>query len=752
MPTLPLTSNNSVSGTWSPSAIDNQASGNYIFTPTAGQCTDNFTLNVTITNPITPTFAIANTFCKNAIVPTLPTTSNNGISGNWSPSVIDNQASGSYVFTPTSGQCADNFTLNVTITNPTIPTFTIGNTFCKNAVVPVLPATSNNGFSGTWSPNIIDSQASNNYIFTPNAGQCADNFTLNVTVTNPLTPTFTIANTFCKNAIVPTLPTTSNNGISGNWSPSVIDNQASGSYVFTPTSGQCADNFTLNVTITNPTIPTFTIGNTFCKNAVVPVLPATSNNGISGTWSPNVIDNQASDTYVFTPTSGQCADNFTLNVTITNPLTPTFTITNNFCKNAVVPVLPSTSNNSVSGTWSPNVIDNQASSNYIFTPTAGQCATTFTLNVTITNPTTPTFTIANSFCKNAIVPTLTLTSNNIISGSWSPNVIDNQISGSYVFTPTAGQCASTFTLNVIIANPTTPTFAIANNFCKNAVVPTLPATSNNIISGSWSPNVIDNQISSNYIFTPTAGQCADNFTLNVSIVVPSISYAYVSICINDLGVGTTTILNTNLSTSNFIINWTKDNAIVATNQSNILVSDKSIYQATATNIITGCVSIFNYNVIEINPLTYEIVVGEDFSQNQNISVITSGGSGQYEYSFDNQPFQSESTFYAQDGGDILVKIRDLNKCYEVSKLATIWQYPRFFTPNNDGFNDFWKIKSNKTIIIDIFDRYGKLIKQLKTNDSWDGTFNNAALPATDYWFVVYYNENKTFKSHFALKR
>ena len=85
-------------------------------------------------------------------------------------------------------------------------------------------------------------------------------------------------------------------------------------------------------------------------------------------------------------------------------------------------------------------------------------------------------------------------------------------------------------------------------------------------------------------------------------------------------------------------------------------------------------------------------------------------------------------------------------------MVTIWQFPRFFTPNNDGFNDFWKIKTNKTIIVDIFDRYGKLIKQLKTNDNWDGTFNNAALPATDYWFVVYYNENKTFKSHFALKR
>ena len=82
-----------------------------------------------------------------------------------------------------------------------------------------------------------------------------------------------------------------------------------------------------------------------------------------------------------------------------NLIIPTFTITNNFCKNAVVPVLPSTSNNGIAGTWSPSIIDNQASNNYVFTPTAGQCASAFTLNVTITNPITPTFTIGNTFCK-----------------------------------------------------------------------------------------------------------------------------------------------------------------------------------------------------------------------------------------------------------------------------------------------------------------------------------------------------------------
>ena len=61
-------------------------------------------------------------------------------------------------------------------------------------------------------------------------------------------------------------------------------------------------------------------------------------------------------------------------------------------------------------------------------------------------------------------------------------------------------------------------------------------------------------------------------------------------------------------------------------------------------------------------------------------------------------------------------------------------------------------------LIYIFDRYGKLLKQLSPLGSgWDGTFNGKPLPATDYWFTVKYEEPgteiiKTFRAHFSLKR
>ncbi|OYX82193.1 MAG: hypothetical protein B7Y83_15560 [Flavobacteriales bacterium 32-34-25] len=82
-------------------------------------------------------------------------------------------------------------------------------------------------------------------------------------------------------------------------------------------------------------------------------------------------------------------------------------------------------------------------------------------------------------------------------------------------------------------------------------------------------------------------------------------------------------------------------------------------------------------------------------------------------------------------------------------------YPKFFTPNNDGYNDTWTIdfaylKPNTGIRI--FDRYGKLLKVLLPDSSWNGQFNNQPLPATDYWFIVTRANGQEYKGHFSLKR
>ena len=83
-------------------------------------------------------------------------------------------------------------------------------------------------------------------------------------------------------------------------------------------------------------------------------------------------------------------------------------------------------------------------------------------------------------------------------------------------------------------------------------------------------------------------------------------------------------------------------------------------------------------------------------------------------------------------------------------------YPKFFTPNGDGYNDYWKIKFSENepnLTIKIFDRYGKLLKHLGMNSlGWDGKYLGKDVPSSDYWFVVTRENGKELKGHFSLKR
>src|SRR6185369_13809903 len=259
-------------------------------TPTAGQCATTATFTVTVNPNVTPVFSFGTSLiiCAGGSVPALPTTSTNGVTGTWNPSVVDNQNSGVYTFTPTAGLCALSTTFTVTVNPNIVPTFSFGTTLtiCAGGTVPALPTTSNNGTTGTWNPSVVNNQNSGTYTFTPTAGQCAVPTTFTVTVNPNVTPTFSFGTslTICAGGSVPTLYSPSDNGITGTWSPATVSNQNSGTYTFTPSAGQCALPTTFTVTV-NPNItPTFSFGTslTICAGGSVPALPNTSTNGING--------------------------------------------------------------------------------------------------------------------------------------------------------------------------------------------------------------------------------------------------------------------------------------------------------------------------------------------------------------------------------------------------------------------------------------------------------------------------------------
>ncbi|MEO8403486.1 MAG: hypothetical protein ABI480_02785, partial [Chitinophagaceae bacterium] len=247
-----------------------------------------------------------------------------------------------------------------------VPTFISIAPFCAGSTAPVLPASSINGLNGTWSPAVVNNQSSGNYTFTPTGGQCAVATTITITVIPKAIPSFSFgtSTTICAGAIVPSLPNTSTNSITGTWNPATVDNQNSGVYTFTPTAGLCAAPASFTVTVTPNTTPVFNIGSglTICAGATVPSLPVTSTNGVNGTWSPSVIDNQNSGTYTFTPGTGQCATTTTFDVIVNPNNIPLFSFPGTtICAGETVPVLPTTSTNGITGTWSPSVISNQSS-------------------------------------------------------------------------------------------------------------------------------------------------------------------------------------------------------------------------------------------------------------------------------------------------------------------------------------------------------------------------------------------------------
>lgn len=355
------------------------------FTFSDGTNTVTFVGGVPLSDPIFfPTFNPFPPICAGDPPPSLPGTSNNGFPGTWNPGVVNNQTSGQYTFTPNPGTCALPVTISIVVNPKTEPVFPFGTgmVICNNGSVPLLSNTSTNGITGTWNPAVVDPTRSATYTFTPTTTGCVTGTTFTLVVNPTITPSFSLGagSSICPDAQAPVLPTTSANGITGTWNPAIVDNKNSGTYTFTPDPGQCAIPAVYTQTV-NPIIPpVFTNLNTapvmICAGGTPPVLPATSDNGITGTWSPAVVSNTKSDTYTFTPASDPCAPKATVTVTVNPVITPEFSFgsSQSVCINATPPALPTASTNGITGTWSPATVDNQTSATYTFTPDAGQCA------------------------------------------------------------------------------------------------------------------------------------------------------------------------------------------------------------------------------------------------------------------------------------------------------------------------------------------------------------------------------------------
>lgn len=212
-------------------------------------------------------------------------------------------------------------------------------------------------------------------------------------------------------------------------------------------------------------------------------------------------------------------------------------------------------------------------------------------------------------------------------------------------------------------------------------------------------------------------------------------------------------------TSDYTYIWTKDNKVLVGESGPTLDVNAAGNYTVEVATLLGCSRTRKIKVTASDIAKIASIEIVDLSETNTVTVNVTG-QGQYEYSLDESsgPFQLSNFFTSVPSGIHEVFINDINGCGTVSKTISVIGVPKYFTPNGDGYNDYWNVKgintnfnSNSTIYI--YDRYGKLLKQvIPTSQGWDGTFNGTPLPGDDYWFTIKLEDGRETKGHFSLKR
>ncbi|WP_283641546.1 T9SS type B sorting domain-containing protein [Mesonia mobilis] len=201
---------------------------------------------------------------------------------------------------------------------------------------------------------------------------------------------------------------------------------------------------------------------------------------------------------------------------------------------------------------------------------------------------------------------------------------------------------------------------------------------------------------------------------------------------------------------------------------------QEIWVRVEDEVFTNCyaVSSFELDAYTDAPPSFEVERSSlNFGEEHVITITNVSGIGIYEFSIGNGNWQliddanPSISFTVEGGGQFTVTGRHTEGCGMSFQTVTFIDYPKYFTPNQDGINDYWNIvgfqQNNRNAEILIFDRFGKLLKSIAPNSrGWDGTYHGKSMPSNDYWFLVNYVEtlpdgttiNKSFKSNFSLIR
>lgn len=300
---------------------------------------------------------------------------------------------------------------------------------------------------------------------------------------------------------------------------------------------------------------------------------------------------------------------------------------------------------------------------------------------------------------------------------------------------------------IFIQNPTILFYETLNDVYNDAT-----------ISGNYTN--ITSDIQTIYVMILANGQCYSLTTVDLEVLPRPMLEEDITIdspiyyCLNNFPETITLyggVLND--SSSNYYYSWN-----TGATTSFIEINEPGTYDVTVTDP-NGCSSSRSILVTPSNIATIDDVIIEDLSNNNNITIITSG-EGQYEYALNNSngPYQDSNYFENVPSGFHTIYVRDKIGCGIAEQVISVRGFPKYFTPNADEIHDTWHVNGINNIfhqgtVVQIFNRYGKHIATLN-NDTigWNGTLNGNPLASDDYWFVATFSNGKVYKGHFSLRR
>ena len=216
----------------------------------------------------------------------------------------------------------------------------------------------------------------------------------------------------------------------------------------------------------------------------------------------------------------------------------------------------------------------------------------------------------------------------------------------------------------------------------------------------------------------------------------------VFILCEDLGAVTLETIN---AQDDYSYVWKNEGTIIVGDLETIIVTSSGNYSVMAISE-AGCESLEQIIIVrdsEKATITKDDIIITDDSDNNSIQVANPNlGNGDYEFAIDDEfgVYKNESIFQNLSAGMHTLYVRDKGGCGIEPFVFSILGYPKFFTPNEDGVNDFWKISGfdstfYPTSEIFIFNRFGTLIFKFDENSQgWNGDYQGKKSPSNSYWF------------------